>query len=124
MAGVATERAGSTEGATGTRAFFTGDFARRGFPVVFFPRAPLLAPASGNTSIVQRTLRPARSGRVRFALALDTARHVPTHFPAEFSDSGPHYYKIGEGTFNSVAVISTHPYWEGFAACAAARAGL
>jgi hypothetical protein len=105
VTGVATERAGSTEGATGTRAFFTGDFARRGFLVVFFARAPLFAPASGNTSIVQRTLRPARSGRVRFATATGHRKARAGPFPAEFSDSGPHRYKIGEGTFNSVAVI-------------------
>jgi hypothetical protein len=106
VAGVGTERAGPTEGATGTRAFFTGDFARRGFPVVFFRRAPLLAPASGNTSIVQRTLRPARSGRVRFATATGHRKARAGRFPAEFSDSGPPCYRIGGGTFNSVVVLS------------------
>jgi hypothetical protein len=106
VAGVATERAGSTESATGTRAFFAGDFARRGFPVVFFPRAPLLAPAFGNTSIVQRTLRPARSGRVRFATATGHRKARAGPFSAGVQRFRAALLQIGEGTFNSVAVIS------------------
>ena len=83
--GVRTERAGSTEDATGTRAFSPRGFARRRFLTAFFARAPLFAPASANTSNVQRMLRPARSGRIRFAMALDTAMHVPVVFRQSFS---------------------------------------
>jgi len=49
---------------------------------------------------------PLEAGESALPRPLDTARHVPAPFPQEFSDSGPHCYKIGEGTFNSVAVIS------------------
>jgi hypothetical protein len=61
----------------GTRAFFTDDCARRGFVAVFFVRAPFFAPASGNTSIVQLMLRPARRGTVRFATTPDIAMRMP-----------------------------------------------
>lgn len=56
-------------GTSGTRSFFRDDWVRRGFLAFFFPRAFLFAPGSGKTSIVQRTLRPARRGTVRLATA-------------------------------------------------------
>jgi len=105
VGGVPGDRAGATEDPTGTRAFFfTSDFARRGFLAGFFARAPLFAPASGNTSIVHRTRRPARSGRVRFATATGRRNARAGRFPEEFGDRWPRCYKIGGRTFNSVAV--------------------
>jgi hypothetical protein len=91
--GVPTDRAGSTEGATGTRAFSMSGFARRRFLTVFFTRAPLFAPTSASTSNVQRMLRPARSGRIRFAMATGHRNARAGRFPAEFRDRGPGRYK-------------------------------
>jgi hypothetical protein len=98
--GVPTDRAGSIEDATGTRAFSTSGFARRRFLPVFFTRAPLFAPTSANTSNVQRMLRPARSGRIRFAMATGHRNARAGRFPAEFRDRGPRSYKsvIGRST--------------------------
>jgi len=88
-----TDGAGSIEGATGTRAFSASSFARRRFLAVFFTRAPLFGPTSANTSNVQRMLRPARSGRIRFAMSTEHRNARAGRFPAEFRDREPGRYK-------------------------------
>src|SRR5262249_16818485 len=94
VAGVSIERVGSTDDATGTRAFFARGLARCRFLAVFFTRAPLLGSTSADTSTVQRTPRPARSGRIRFATVTGERNGRAGRFPPGFRDRRPAGYRM------------------------------
>jgi hypothetical protein len=83
---------------------FTVGLLRCRFFGVFFARAPFAVSTSADTSNVQRTCRPARTGGILivcFGKEIGGAIHMPAGFPAKFVRSEYACLQDSQWTFNS-----------------------
>ena len=87
-----------------------GDFVLFRVFAVFFTRGRFSAPTSADTSNVQRTRRPDRSGESLICCFFGTkqvgATHVPLDFSWEFAPSPGRPLQNCRATFNSSGVFS------------------